>query len=91
MFNDSPAVSVLMPVRDGQLHLDEAMASLLAQTFADFEILVVDDGSTDDTPGQLEHWAEEDDRVRVITSEPVGLVRALELGRGEARGRWNAR
>jgi len=91
MFNDSPAVSVLMPVRDGQLHLDEAMASLLAQTFPDFEILVVDDGSTDDTPGQLKHWAEEDDRVRVITSEPVGIVRALELGRGEARGRYLAR
>ena len=89
--NESPAVSVLMPVRDGQVYLDEAMSSLLAQTFADFEILVVDDGSTDDTPGQLERWVREDERIRVISSEPVGIVHALELGRAEARGRYLAR
>ena len=91
MSNDSPAVSVLMPVRDGQVYLDEAIDSLRAQTFVDFEILIVDDGSTDDTPAQLERWARKDDRIRVIRSRPVGIVHALELGRAEARGRYLAR
>ena len=49
MSRDSPAVSVLMPVRNGVKHLDEAMRSLVTQTFDDFEVIVVDDGSTDGT------------------------------------------
>ncbi|HSK14528.1 MAG TPA: glycosyltransferase, partial [Gaiellaceae bacterium] len=44
-----PTVSVLLPVRDGEAHLGEALASLSAQTLADFEAIVVDDGSRDET------------------------------------------
>ena len=75
----SPTVSVLMPVRDGGEHLFEAMASVVAQTLDDFEVIAVDDGSSDDTRAQLERWSTQDDRVRVIPSPPVGIVAALEI------------
>jgi glycosyltransferase involved in cell wall biosynthesis len=91
MAGDSPAVSVVMPVRDGEAHLDEAMDSLVAQTFGDFEVIAVDDGSTDGTAARLERWTSRDERIRVITSDAVGIVRALERGRHEARGRFLAR
>ena len=45
-----PAVTVLLPVRNGSAHLPAALESIFAQTFTDFELLVIDDGSTDATP-----------------------------------------
>ncbi|HSW30549.1 MAG TPA: glycosyltransferase [Longimicrobiales bacterium] len=86
-----PPVSVLLPVRDGAAHLDEAAASLEAQTDGDFEVLAVDDGSTDATPELLRAWAERDRRVRVLRQEASGIVAALERARREARGRYLAR
>jgi glycosyltransferase involved in cell wall biosynthesis len=81
-----PAVSVLLPVRDGARHLPEALASLGAQTFRDFELIVVDDGSEDDSAAIAEaHGA------RVIRQGREGLVAALERGRAAARGRYLAR
>jgi glycosyltransferase involved in cell wall biosynthesis len=72
-------------------HLVEAAASLSAQTYADFEVIAVDDGSTDDTPDALADWSARDARVRVLRQEPLGLVAALEAGRATARGRYLAR
>lgn len=86
-----PPVSVLLPVRNGAAHLDEAMRSLELQTFADFEVVVVDDGSTDDTPDLLAAWADRDRRVRSLRQEPAGIVAALERGRAAAHGRYLAR
>ena len=91
MTQPSPTVSVLMPVRDGGEHLFEAMASVVAQTLDDFEVIAVDDGSSDDTRAQLERWSTQDNRVRVIPSPPVGIVSALEIARSVARGRYLAR
>jgi len=87
----APAISVLLPVRDGATHLAEAIASLEAQTLEDFEILAVDDGSSDGSPELLRAWAARDPRVRVLRQEASGIVPALERGRAEARGRWLAR
>ncbi|MGD8599853.1 MAG: glycosyltransferase [Gemmatimonadota bacterium] len=87
----TPTVSVLLPVRDGERHLAEAVASLEAQTFQDFEVLAVDDGSTDATPEVLAAWAGRDPRVHLIRQEPMGIVGALEAARGRARGRYLAR
>src|SRR5260370_39130690 len=82
----NPLVPVWLPVRNGGAHLEAALASVLAQTFADFELLVLDDGSTDATPEILR--AMRDPRLRVVTHpQNLGLVptlnRGLELARGE--------
>jgi glycosyltransferase involved in cell wall biosynthesis len=74
----APAVTVLMPVRDGARFLDEALDSVFAQTFEDFELLVVDDGSTDSTPDLLAR--RQDPRLRVVPAAGRGLVAALQQG-----------
>ena len=75
------AISVLLPVRDAAPYLPECIASLRAQTFEDFEVLAVDDGSTDESPRLLSAWAGEDSRVEVVRQTPQGIVPALEAGR----------
>jgi len=86
-----PPISILIPVRNGAAHLGEAIDSLESQTLPDFEVIVVDDGSTDDTPEMLHQWAGRDPRVRVLRQAPEGIVKALEVGRAEARGDFLAR
>jgi glycosyltransferase involved in cell wall biosynthesis len=75
-----PRVSVLMPCYNVAATLDEAMRSLLSQTFESFEILAVDDGSTDETLKGLKHWARSDDRVRVVVLPHGGIIEALNRG-----------
>jgi glycosyltransferase involved in cell wall biosynthesis len=87
----SLAISVLLPVRNAAPYLPECIASLRAQTFEDFEVLAVDDGSTDESPHLLSAWATEDSRVSLIRQAPQGIVHALEAGRARARGRYLAR
>lgn len=85
-----PLVTVLMPVRNGAAHLQSAIDSILAQTFADFELLILDDGSTDATPAIL--GALSDPRVRVVTHpRNLGLVPTLNEGLELARGELIAR
>jgi glycosyltransferase involved in cell wall biosynthesis len=73
-------VSVVMPVRDGERFLRQALDSVLDQTLVDLELIVVDDGSTDGTPDLLAAAAARDDRVRVVRQEPLGLTPALNAG-----------
>ncbi len=80
-----PRVSVVMPVRDGERFLREALESTLAQTVAELELIVVDDGSTDATPAILAEYAERDGRVRVQRQEPGGLTVALNAGCAHAQ------
>ena len=75
-------VSVVMPVRDGERFLVEAVESVLEQTERDLELIVVDDGSTDSTPRLLAGVS--DPRLRVLTQEPRGLAPALNVGCSEA-------
>jgi glycosyltransferase involved in cell wall biosynthesis len=86
---NAPRVSVLLPVRDGARFLREALESVLAQTLSDLELLVVDDGSTDETPEILASVTHE--RLRVLRQEHAGLVAALERGLAEARAPFLAR
>lgn len=84
-------ISVLLPVRDGAAHLGSCIESLDAQTLDDFEVIVVDDGSTDVTPRILEEWAVRDPRVTVLTQTAGGVVRALERAREAATRPFLAR
>ncbi len=85
-----PAVTVLMPVFNGALYLRESVRSVLAQTFTDFELLVIDDGSTDESPAMLAESP--DPRVRILRNERnCGLVATLNRGLAEAKGEWIAR
>jgi glycosyltransferase involved in cell wall biosynthesis len=71
-------------VRDEAPFLDEALASVAAQTLSELEVLVVDDGSTDDSAAIGEAWAARDPRFRALRQEPLGLVAALERARAAA-------
>ena len=84
-------VSVLLPVRDGESFVAEALESLAAQTLERHEVIVVDDGSSDGSAAVAESFAESDPRVRVLRQPPVGLVAALERARAEARAPLLAR
>ena len=86
-----PLVSVLLPVRDEAPFLAEALASLSAQSLADFEVIVVDDGSRDGSAEIAEAHARDDERFRVLRQPPTGLVAALERARAEARAPLVAR
>jgi glycosyltransferase involved in cell wall biosynthesis len=85
------AISVVMGVYNGATTLSPTLDSILAQTERDFECLVVDDGSTDDTPRILAAYAALDSRVRVIRQENRGLTRALIAGCAASQGRYIAR
>ncbi len=87
----SPSVSVLLPVRNAEAFIRQAVESILNQTFFDLELVVVDDGSTDNTPAILADIASREPRIVVLTQLSAGIVSALELARARARGRYIAR
>lgn len=87
-----PRVSVLLPVFNGEAYLIGAIESILSQSYQDFEILVVDDGSTDRTPDLLKQLQSRDSRLRVFTLEHnQGISSALNTGLQHARGELIAR
>ena len=90
-FPSSPQVTVLLPVYNSVATLAEAVESILSQSFRDFELLVVNDGSTDGSLALLEQFSARDSRMRVISQENRGIVAALNLGISEARGEFIAR
>jgi GT2 family glycosyltransferase len=86
-----PAVSVLLPVRDAGPYLAASLASLWRQTLDDFEVIAVNDGSTDGSGEVLERASRREPRLRVIHLPASGLPAALNAGLQAARGRWIAR
>lgn len=88
-----PKVSIVLPVRNGEVYLPDCLRSLLRQTYSNLEVVVVDDGSSDRTGAILTTFSE-DDRLRVFSTEARGLVPALNLAlqhcRGELIGRIDA-
>jgi glycosyltransferase involved in cell wall biosynthesis len=91
MSDAAPAISVVMSVYNGEKYAPEAVESILAQTFRDFELIVIDDGSTDGTKALLEGFAQRDTRVRLISRPNKGLTKTLNEGLGVARGEFVAR
>jgi glycosyltransferase involved in cell wall biosynthesis len=86
-----PRISLLMPVKNEARYLQAALDSLYRQSLADWELIVVDDGSGDDTPGILARAARDDGRVRVIRCAGAGLVAALNEGLAACRAPLLAR
>ena len=87
----TPAVSILMPVYNAAQFLRLAVASMQAQTFRDFELIAIDDGSTDNSKAILDRIAAADTRIRVISRPNTGIVGALNDGLAVARGEFIAR
>lgn len=85
-----PEVSVIIPVYNLERYIDVALTSVEAQTFADFEAIVVDDGSTDGSLERIRHHAERDARIVVVATPNRGVARARETGLARARGRYVA-
>lgn len=90
----TPLVSVLMPVYNADRYLSQAIDSILQQTFTDFEFLIIDDGSTDRSRSILERYAQQDQRIRLISRPNTGYVVALNemlaLAQGELLARMDA-
>jgi glycosyltransferase involved in cell wall biosynthesis len=84
-------VSVVLPFRDAAATLPECLASITAQSLADFELLAIDDGSTDGSVHLVEQAARHDDRIRLLHTGGAGLVPALNLGLRTARSPLIAR
>lgn len=86
----APLVSVVTPVRNRPAQVLEAIESVRQQTFAGWELVVVDDGSTDDTGDVLDRAAQGDERIRVLHLPPSGVSAARNAGIAAASGRWLA-
>lgn len=86
-----PRVSVLMPCYNAAATLPAALSSLAEQTLADFEIVVVDDGSQDETPDVLAAWARLDTRLKVLKLPHGGIIPALNFGLDACQAPYIAR
>ena len=89
--SSTPAVSVVVGAYNAQRYLPEMIESILDQTFRDFEIILVDDGSTDATPEIIKRYAARDGRIRPIRIQHGGIVDAANAGLAAARAELIAR
>jgi glycosyltransferase involved in cell wall biosynthesis len=87
----TPIISVLIPAYNSERYLRAAVQSILEQTYREFELIAVDDGSTDRTTPILQEFAGRDPRVRVISRPNTGIAGALNDGLAAARGEFIAR
>lgn len=81
-------ISVIVPVYKVESYLDDCVKSILAQSFTDFELILVDDGSPDSCPAMCDDWAEKDGRIRVIHKGNGGLSSARNAGLDVMRGEY---
>ncbi|WP_127958671.1 glycosyltransferase [Serratia microhaemolytica] len=87
---DQIDISVIIPVFNSAKYLDTLFSSLVTQTSVNLELIVVDDGSTDDSPTLLQQWAKKEPRIRILTQKNQGLSVARNNGIRAASGKWLA-
>lgn len=87
---NEPCISVIVPVFDVEKYIHRCIDSILNQSFSNFELLLVDDGSTDDSGNICEEYALKDSRVKVIHQKNAGQAAARNTGVKEAKGEWIA-
>jgi len=90
---DAPLISIILPARNEAAHIERCVRSLLAQSYPQLEVIVVDDGSSDATPAILARLAASDDRLRVVRGGPLprgwtGKNHAIAVGMQHVRGAW---
>ncbi|MES9898023.1 MAG: glycosyltransferase family 2 protein [Sedimenticola sp.] len=89
--NHNKLVSIITPVRNGQRYLNEAIESVSAQTYPDWEMIIINDNSNDDSLKIANTYAEQDSRIKVFSSsESVGAAGARNLGISKSVGRYIA-
>lgn len=88
MLSLNPKISVIVPVYDTEKYLRRCIDSILAQTFTDFELLLIDDGSKDSSGAICDEYAAKDSRVRVFHKENGGVSSARNVGLDNMRGEW---
>lgn len=81
-------ISVIIPVYNASEHLSECLESLLKQTYADFEAICVNDGSTDNSSEILNYYQNKDKRIKIFNQENQGTAKAREQGIKNACGKW---
>ena len=86
-----PLISILIPVRNDFSMINRCLNDIKKQTINDYELILVDDGSQDDTPYLLEKASREDPRIRVFRTESKGIISALNIGLEECKGNFIAR
>lgn len=86
----APAISIIVPTYNLENYIEESIHSILSQTFNDFEIIVIDDGSTDSTPLRVQQIAKEDGRIRLIIQANSGVSAARNRGLDESRAPYIA-
>src|SRR3954453_15901317 len=86
-----PPVSVVLPVHNGAAYIGAAVESIRAQTLRNFELIIINDGSTDATAEIVGGCARVDERIRAIHLRKVGFAEALNIGIKRSQGKYVAR
>ena len=86
MPQNSPLISIIVPVYKVEAYLDQCVKSIACQTYENLEIILVDDGSPDHCPEMCDEWAKKDSRIKVIHKENGGLGAARNAGIAVANG-----
>jgi len=85
------AISALLPVKNGEIYLESLLPNILSMLTSDDELVVINDGSSDQTRSIIEKYCTSDSRLRLINTQGIGLVKALNLGVESAAHKWVAR
>ncbi len=83
-----PFISIVVPIYNVEEFLDECIESIVGQSFKDFELILVDDGSPDNCPAMCDAWAGKDSRIKVIHKENGGVSSARNIALEQVQGEW---
>ena len=81
-------ISIIVPIYNVEKYLDKCVMSILGQTFKNFELILIDDGSPDNCPAICDCYAEQEQRIRVIHQRNAGVAVARNIGLKEAMGKY---
>ena len=86
--NKPPVISIIIPVYNGEKFIGNCVESVLLQTYKEIQVIVIDDGSKDNTLNILKKYAEEDSRIEIIHKENGGVSKARNIGIDSSKGNW---